>query len=373
MRIRWEDFEPTGYEDMVSVLISRLHPTSQRIDGKGGDGGRDVQIVAPEGRFTKAFELKSFTGRMNSNRRQQVKRSLKRAATLKPLCWALVVPIDPTPGELEWFSCLKQEYDFELEWRGRTWLDEKLSLHPDIRRYFVEDEKDEVLQILADLQMEKARINSAPDAIARLQQLHQRLNEIDPYFRYELSTGPNTTSNKPTGIVLTVSFTNAHIDIYEKYTGALQDRPINASVEIQFMPGDDILRENLQQAVDYGLPVTIPSGAITCITIDAPGGLGGSFASMEVMIGSSEKVLNEPHNLTLNLMEDNEILASWPITLTHGTSGSKGIIVEGKDELGWLNIQLTANLINQSITATFRLTPSPIYARSSSSVAAMAA
>ena len=46
MSIRRDDFEPQGYEDIVSVLLSRLHPDAQRIDGKGGDGGRDVQIVS---------------------------------------------------------------------------------------------------------------------------------------------------------------------------------------------------------------------------------------------------------------------------------------------------------------------------------------
>ena len=58
MRIRWNEFEPQRYEDMVSVLLSRLHLDSQRIDGKGGDGGRDVQIVsAQDDRITDAYEL----------------------------------------------------------------------------------------------------------------------------------------------------------------------------------------------------------------------------------------------------------------------------------------------------------------------------
>ena len=62
MSIRWDEFEPQGYEGMVSVLLSRLHPDAQRIDGKGGDGGRDVQIVhGQDGLITDAFELKSFT------------------------------------------------------------------------------------------------------------------------------------------------------------------------------------------------------------------------------------------------------------------------------------------------------------------------
>ena len=44
--IRWEELGPQRYEDIVSVLVSRLYPDAQRIDGKGGDGGRDLQIVA---------------------------------------------------------------------------------------------------------------------------------------------------------------------------------------------------------------------------------------------------------------------------------------------------------------------------------------
>ena len=84
MSIPWEDLGRQKFEDMVSVLLSRLHPDSQRIDGKGGDGGRDVQIVCPgDGSVIDAFELKSFTGRMGDVQRPQVKRSLNRVASLR--------------------------------------------------------------------------------------------------------------------------------------------------------------------------------------------------------------------------------------------------------------------------------------------------
>jgi hypothetical protein len=60
----WEHYQQTPlFEDMVSVLISRLHPIAERIDGAGGDGGRDVQLRSP-GRLD-LFEIKSFTGRLN--------------------------------------------------------------------------------------------------------------------------------------------------------------------------------------------------------------------------------------------------------------------------------------------------------------------
>src|ERR1700734_3676273 len=98
-RVLWSDprISPSVYEDIVAVLISRLHPDAQRVDGSGGDGGRDVLLPLPSG--TEIFELKSFTGRVNPSRRLQVKRSLKRAAAHSPSAWHMVVPINPTPAE----------------------------------------------------------------------------------------------------------------------------------------------------------------------------------------------------------------------------------------------------------------------------------
>ena len=117
MLIRWDELEQQRYEDMVSVLVSRLHPDAQRIDGKGGDGGWDVQIArGQDEHITDAFELKSFTGRMTSGRRRQVEHSLKRAATLDPERWSLVVPNDPTPAEDCWFRLLGSGI-------GGLWLD----------------------------------------------------------------------------------------------------------------------------------------------------------------------------------------------------------------------------------------------------------
>ncbi len=39
MEIRWVELDPQRYEDMVAVLLSRLYPGSERIDGKGVTAG----------------------------------------------------------------------------------------------------------------------------------------------------------------------------------------------------------------------------------------------------------------------------------------------------------------------------------------------
>src|SRR5215211_2109017 len=102
--VPWETVPQETYDDMVAVLLNTLHPDVERLDGRGGEGGRRVQL----------------------------ERSLKRAAQLNPDSWTLVVPIDHTEGELAWFDGLRRRYRFPLVWRGRTWLDGQMATHPAI-------------------------------------------------------------------------------------------------------------------------------------------------------------------------------------------------------------------------------------------------
>src|SRR5580693_9211386 len=95
-RVDFSRLSPAQYEDMVSVLLSRIRQ-AHRVDGSGGDGGLDCYFSDENG--TDVYELKSFTGRMNDVRRQQVVRSLQRALKGSPRTWSLVVPIDATPKE----------------------------------------------------------------------------------------------------------------------------------------------------------------------------------------------------------------------------------------------------------------------------------
>ena len=187
MPTRWEDVGHEKYEDMVSVLLSRLYPDARRIDGKGGDGGRDVQIAdARDGSIMGVFQLKGFTGRVGRSQRRQIERSLERAAELNPAKWTLVVPIDPNPTELKWFDGMRSKYGFPLDWCGKTWLDEKMAAYRDIHRYFLEGAKDEVYELLRELgnEEEKARVVDVAGAAARMEKLHERLNQIDPHYLY---------------------------------------------------------------------------------------------------------------------------------------------------------------------------------------------
>ena len=356
MSIPWDKFEPQGYEDMVSVLLSRIHPDAQRIDGKGGDGGRDVQIVrGQDGKITDAFELKSFTCRMTPGRRNQVARSLKRAADLGPARWTLVTPIDPTPGELSWFHKLGANYCFPIAWFGKTWLDGKMAEFPDIRRYFLEGAKDEVYRLLFELQKEKARLTDVPDAVARSRTLRERLNEIDPYYSYEISTGPVAVGSWPSDVAFCVGFSDVRVDAYPKYSGAVEDRPVTINVMLNVGPDDEIVLN----ALGYGLEVSIPPRMIGNVTIDAPSGLGGSFTPVKLNIFPTNTSLDDPLTIALDIVDGDRLLASCPVHLTEQTGGLKGSIFSGTDSTGWLETRLTLHALERELQAEFRLNPKP--------------
>ena len=269
MSIQWDKLEPQKYEDMVSVLLSLLYPNARRVDGKDGDGGRDVEIVLDQdNQITDAFELESFTGRMDRTRRRQVVRSLKRAANLEPAQWTLIVPIDPTPIEGQWFCELGTEYCFPIHWFEKTCLDEKMAAFPDIGRYFLDGAEHEVVRLLGEIREEQAMVADVTDALGRLRTLRERLNEIDPHYRYEVSTGTNAAYDMPTDVVFSIGFGDMRVDVYPKYSDATKDRPVTVKVNIIADSDDEVVLD----AINYGLDVTVPPRMVGSITVDAPVG-----------------------------------------------------------------------------------------------------
>lgn len=137
--VEWERVDAARAEALISMLLKNLYPDAERIWGAGGDEGRDVQILSPDGRL-RAFEIKGFTGRLTNSRKQQIKRSLLRAAQLNPIEWTLLMPIDPTPAEEKWLTSLQKLVQFPTRWH---WRDASFALTedapPETRRLWTQD------------------------------------------------------------------------------------------------------------------------------------------------------------------------------------------------------------------------------------------
>jgi hypothetical protein len=357
MRVKWEELDPGTYERMTSVLLSRLHPGRRRIDGSGGDGGRDVHFPGPKG--LEIHELKSFTGRLTKGRKGQIKRSLRRAAEYNPAQWTLVVPIDPTPRELTWFEELKAAVSFPLDWQGRTWLDGQMAAHPDIPRYFLAGAADEVVQLLKDLREERAQVRSAGDAVERLRSLHGRLNEIDPYYRYELTIGHEAAASGAQNAILSVSYGDARVDLYPRYVGADLDRPITIGLQLAFGPGDTALQEAFKSMMDFGTPVSLEAPVIQRVEIDAPSGLGNSFAGGFLQLASPQRKA-EPIKFTAEVFEGERLVAALPFAVRPDSGGRKGVVLTGTDASGWLDAKITVDLGARNYKVSLGLRPTPV-------------
>lgn len=339
--VSWDALSPDTFEDMCAVLVSRLHPESRRIDGSGGDGGIDVQVATPHGPVI--YEMKSFTGRMTSTRRQQVVKSLKRASKHNPSTWVLIVPIDPTPAEESWFQTITNSYQFQCEWRGLTWLDGKAAEYPDIVRYYISNSSDEIVEVLRELSKESGALaRGVPDAVDRMKVLSRRLNGLDPHYSFGISIDKE-------GAVA--------VSAWPKYVGAERDRPIRIDALFRF-PDTDRGRaaaEALQESFDFGTPVVIPAEFIGRFAVDAPAGLGQASSIGELKLGIPDLASFPNFSVQLRILDENgRTRAQLPLVGQTTNIGRRGGDAKMQDVTGAIKAQIRMNLETQSLSVRFR-------------------
>ncbi|MGB6454811.1 MAG: hypothetical protein WBH47_10015, partial [Streptosporangiaceae bacterium] len=300
------------YEDMVAVLISRLHPEAQRIDGSGGDGGRDVQLPLPKG--LEIFELKSFTGRMTTTRRRQVEKSLLRAAQHNPTAWHLVVPINPSPAELTWFAKATEDYPFSCDWLGLDWLDGHMADHPELPRYYVEGSAEEIVRALIELNKEQAYLaGGLPDAVERMTALTARINELDPHYMFVVSISP---------------VDGVKVAVIPRYPGAEKDRPIRISAAFNFPDTEEgrAASTALSESVAYGTPGDIAEEFVTSVSVEGITGLDAAFGAARLAFGPAQDYAAATMpEISLRLTRANGAVAlQLPLKLTGRTAGLQG-------------------------------------------------
>jgi hypothetical protein len=339
LRVEWERLNnPKLYEDMVSVALSYEHPLSTRIDGSGGDGGRDVHFPGEEG--LEIFELKSFTGRVQGNRRTQVKNSFMNAMRHDPKRWFLVVPIDPTPGEEKWFKELTQDSSAQCHWIGKTGLDALISRYPKVSRYFLTSVNDEVVELLERLNAEQSALaNGVPDAIARVRAIAEQLEDVDPYyfvnFVFDSLTGQYSTFFQP------------------RYPGAEKDRPVEINVRLSFS-NDEHGQEAFaafKEHLDFGVQVILGEEFVQLVSINAPAGLGGEFSGGVLQISPDISNVQNLGPLLLRITApDGKLLSSLPMESKAVTGGARGFTLDIVHKTGSYSAHLILDSVEPSVS-----------------------
>ena len=325
-RVQWDTVDAETREAMIKHLIKRLHPNVQAIDGSGGDGGIDLLMHTADGLVI--YQIKRFTGRMDSSRRQKVERSLERASEHEPSQWILVVPIDPTMGELRWFENLTQQYPFTCVWDDKTWLDSEMAQKPDIADYYLHGSEQRVLAMLKEIgathpAQEHGLAAASFDRIAKIV---ARLNTLDPHYEF-------TVTAERDGTVGWAAF--------PRYPGANRDRPA-ATARLAFPDSPDgaHARELVEELFDYGTPCVVPAEYVAEVSLHVPVGLERTLTGGTLALSASMAEPQRPIEAALRAVDSQgTILAQLSLEEEERTAGRRGVRLLFRDKSGALNVQ----------------------------------
>ena len=325
-RIHWETVDETTCEAMLKVLIKRLQPTVQAIDGSGGDGGIDLLMHTENGLVI--YQIKSFTGRLSGNRREKVARSLETASGHGPVAWHLVVPIDPTPRELEWFENLTEPFPFTCDWDGKTWVDSEMTQRPEIADYYLHGSEERVLAMLREIGAEHPALDLgvAAASMARVGEIVGRLNTLDPHYKFRVTVEPDGTVGWAA---------------FPRYPGAALDRPA-ATARLAFpdTPDGAHARGMVEELFDYGTPCVVPPEYVAGVSVHVPVGLERTFSGGALALSASMSEPQQPIEAALQAVDTNgAILAQLSLEETERTAGHRGVRLLLRDKSAALTVQ----------------------------------
>lgn len=163
-----EDSKQANFSGLCSRLVMRLFPSAKPVDGKGGDQGLDTYVGTFNGKC-QAFQHKYFIERVRSAQRRQIETSLEHACLHHTLDqWVLMLPLDLNPTEIRWFDGIRTKYrPLDMEWWGKTKLQDLLGQYPDIARDFQPLPNLTTILVRQEVDLDRLSVSAAADLLRR--------------------------------------------------------------------------------------------------------------------------------------------------------------------------------------------------------------
>lgn len=165
------------------------------IDGRGGDEGKDVEVIRADGTRL-VYQLKFFPEGFSGpfiKRRQQIKDSFERILADPPNVWVLVTPHKFTKSEWAYKGKLsKINAEIKVDAWDQARIDSYLAPHTDLVGFIQRD--DELLRQATILGQERAVLaQPGADLAHRVFALGQTVDEVDPYYALDFARQGTTT------------------------------------------------------------------------------------------------------------------------------------------------------------------------------------
>ncbi|WP_133754025.1 hypothetical protein ACF3NT_05640 [Naumannella halotolerans] len=319
--IDWDSMGQPEFDRIVEALIHRIEPadaTVRAYEGRGGDGGKDVEVLYPAGN-RKVYQLKYFLGRetgMGVSRRRQVKKSLKKVmeGDVPPEEWVLVAPCKFTPADYTFIDQLVADYQLEHAVWDRPKLDELLARHLDLAANHLRH--DYALEMIKIAGMEAAALtNGAADVVDRMHSLGSVIDGVDPNWGMDVSRVDGLVCVSPRA----------------KHSRSAEVAPISITTEVEFGAEDHVLRDAFRKSVGFGSsrPVRIPAENVRSFKIEGPPLFAreGRNGEIELGIHSEARLVDRPVNVRL-LGGGGQFIGGYVGVTKHVGRGTEGVTLE---------------------------------------------
>lgn len=321
-KIQWDKLNQPWFDRIVETLLLRKFRSVAEVeilDGRGGDGGRDVSATYPDGRHV-IYQLKYYPEGMSGGhrpRRTDVKKSFRRAVNLhEPQDWILVTPRNYSDPEMQFLRELPDETPAgkrapKVQWIGRAGLDQMLIDFPEVDRWLTLDHVKATREVF---EWERRAFLDSPasDLARRLGALGELVDATDPDWTWDFERREG----------LTIQTLRAQHD--EAATRSPISITFTAALGHDFAADQEIRR-----SIEYGSPerVEIPGSAITEFDVSGPK-LMSDMPDPDLLVITSLPADDVPAVgmlIELRLIESGETVATEEGTVTKVHRGTRGV------------------------------------------------
>ncbi|WP_158682431.1 hypothetical protein [Nocardia cyriacigeorgica] len=390
--VPWSTLAGEVVETVVSNLLYNEHPRAIRVRPSQGDYGIDLMVPRPldGGEIWDIYQVKKFAVNLTDSQKTQIEKSFRRimyALVRKGIPvgdWYLVLPLDPTTENLQWFGAMPgrviddmfaeqrrrlrqsaEEKDSPLTasdrdvidawrtapgrtiaWKGLTACDAWASKYWFVIDYHLFGGSERLRSAVADVAKiiyhdQQVGVDDGDQtSILTPAQMREHLARLqgaldgDAHFRYGVSLDPHTPPicAEP-GLVAAEQHVAADgscitFRIYKRFDEALNERQIPLNLRFAF-DDPDFDHAAYGRWRKYGTPLAAPAS----VEVDLPGGLGQFDGPALVEILPQD---GRQHSMRMRVRASDGTACdplAFEMTSTQGPDGT-GVWARGTDASG---------------------------------------
>lgn len=329
--IDWKALGQNKFDRTIEVLLRRVwEKTGATVicpDGRGGDGGIDIDVHHLDGHRS-TYQLKffpdGFSGNLKTTRQRQIAKSFITAMHLDnpPTEWSLVVPAKLTRGERKFVTKLAEHKTLvdesipppTITIIGITELDDMVIDDPGVYRYLARDRlRDDV----DAYRLERDTLTGGADLHQRVADLGALADSTDLNWGFDFArTGGSTT-----------------ITVRPLHPSAPYIAPITTNLDLTFGPEHSAIRDQFERSHFFGASarVTLPPEVVRSLTVNGPELIRGTHENVQVVVEALGSTVAVGKPLMLQFYDqDGDLRASHKGVITYADHGTVGYALKAE-------------------------------------------